>query len=131
MDANETSEAILNLVRKSNLNFNIIESPFSVTITIKKSFIKNKNGTFRKSGVDKWPSENDPWNPPCSKASVHPRITASVPSLNSSSVNNIKNDMINSSESQIQQPNSSTFDQDAINSNNLLPVTIQLRRSML
>ena len=120
MDANQTSEAILNLVRKSNLNFNIIESPFSVTITIKKSFIKNKNGTFRKSGVDKWTSENDLWNPPCSKTSVHPRITASVPSLNSSSVNYIKNDMIDSSESQIQQPNSSPFIQkDAINSDHL------------
>ena len=51
-NANITSKALLQLVKKSNLNFNIIESPFSVTITIKKSFIKNKDGTLRSSGLD-------------------------------------------------------------------------------
>ena len=111
MDANQTSEVILNLVRKSNLNFNIIESPFSVTITLKKSFIKNKNGTFRKSGVDNHTSENDPWNPTSIKASVHPSITASVASLDSSIIKSIKNDMIDSSESQVKQPKFSHFNQ--------------------
>ena len=52
MDANQTSEAVLNLVRKSNLNFKIEESPFTLTITLRKSFIKNKNGTVRRSGLE-------------------------------------------------------------------------------
>ena len=52
MDANQTSELILSNIKMSNLNFNIMESPFSLTITIKKSFIKNKDGTLRKSGFE-------------------------------------------------------------------------------
>ena len=52
MDANQTSEAVLNLIRKSNLNFKIEESPFTLTITIRKSFIKNKNGNIRSSGFE-------------------------------------------------------------------------------
>ena len=52
MDANETSVTLLNIIRKSNLNFSIVESPFSLSITIKKSFIKNKNGSPRSSGFD-------------------------------------------------------------------------------
>ena len=52
MDANQTSELLLSYIRKSNLNFNIVESPFSLTVTIKKSFIKNKNGSLRHSGLD-------------------------------------------------------------------------------
>lgn len=123
MDANQTSEVILNLVRKSNLNFNIIESPFSVTITLKKSFIKNKNGTFRKSGVDNHTSENDPWNPPSIKASVHPSITASVASLDSSIVKSIKNNMIDSSESQVKQPKFSHFNQQNTTDSRYLPLS--------
>jgi hypothetical protein len=52
MDANQTSEILLNLIRRSNLNFNIIEFPFSLTVTVKKSFIKNKNGSLRTSGFE-------------------------------------------------------------------------------
>jgi hypothetical protein len=48
MDANQTSELLLSCIRKSNLNFNISESPFSLTVTRKKSFIKNKDGTVRR-----------------------------------------------------------------------------------
>ena len=47
MDASQRSDLILSLIRKSNLNFSLTESPFSVSILIKKSFIKNKDGSFR------------------------------------------------------------------------------------
>ena len=52
MDAKETCESVLSYIRKSNLNWNIVESPFSVTITLRKSFIKNKDGSLLKSGLD-------------------------------------------------------------------------------
>ena len=52
MDPNQTCEVILNNIRRSNLNFSIIESPFTLTVTIKKSFIKNKDGKLRASGLD-------------------------------------------------------------------------------
>lgn len=42
MDANSTCEELLSLVKKSGLNFSIQESPFSVAISIRKSFIKMK-----------------------------------------------------------------------------------------
>ena len=49
MDAYQAFEIILNCVRNSNLNFLVTESPFSASITIKKSFIKEKNGSTRAS----------------------------------------------------------------------------------
>ena len=57
MDANLTCEQILKYIKLSNLNFNIVESPFSATITIKKTFIKNKDGTSRISGLDISPNQ--------------------------------------------------------------------------
>ena len=51
MDANQTCEDILKYIKLSNLNFNIVESPFSATITLKKTFIENKDGTSRLSGI--------------------------------------------------------------------------------
>ena len=42
----------MNLISKSNLNFKIEESPFTLTITIRKSFITNKNGTHQRSGLE-------------------------------------------------------------------------------
>ena len=48
MDANQTCELVLSCIRKSNLNFNIVES---LIVTIKKSFIKNKDGSFRRSDL--------------------------------------------------------------------------------
>ena len=51
MDAKETCETVLSYIKKSNLNWNIVESPFSVTVTIRKSFIKNKNGSSLGSGL--------------------------------------------------------------------------------
>ena len=52
MDANQTSDLVLSFIKRSNLNFNIVESPFSLSIPIKKTFIKNKDGTMRKSGLN-------------------------------------------------------------------------------
>ena len=44
MNPSETCDVLLSYVKKSNLNFHISESPFSVTINIKKSFITTKYG---------------------------------------------------------------------------------------
>ena len=51
MDANQTCDILLSLVKKSNLNFSLSESPFSVSLTIKKTFIKDKNGAPRVSNI--------------------------------------------------------------------------------
>ena len=51
MDSIQTCDLLLNLVKNSNLNFSLTESPFSVTINIKKSFIKDKNGIVRVSNI--------------------------------------------------------------------------------
>ena len=51
MDANQTCDILINLVKKSNLNFSLSESPFSVSVTIKKTFIKDKNGVSRVSNI--------------------------------------------------------------------------------
>ena len=53
MDADQTCELIISFVRKSNLNFSLIETPFSVSIEIKKAFIKNKNGLPRASKLSR------------------------------------------------------------------------------
>ena len=47
MDPSVTCDLLLSHVKKSNLNYNLSESPFSVTINIKKTFIKEKNGALR------------------------------------------------------------------------------------
>ena len=44
MNANQVADLILSSVKKSNLNFHIQESPFSLLINLRKTFIKNKNG---------------------------------------------------------------------------------------
>ena len=43
MDANSICEKILSCVKGSNLNYSLKESPFSVLISLRKSFIKYKN----------------------------------------------------------------------------------------
>ena len=53
MDAYQTCDSILKVIKNSNLNFCLTESPFSVTITLKKSFIKNHDGTMRSSGISR------------------------------------------------------------------------------
>ena len=44
MDANSSVDMIVSSVKKSNLNFYLQESPFSLIINLRKSFIKNING---------------------------------------------------------------------------------------
>ena len=51
MDPIQTCELLLSSLKQSNLNFHLIESPFSVKIEIKKSFIRNQNGAIRSSGL--------------------------------------------------------------------------------
>ena len=51
MDPNQTCEFILNQIKTSNLNYTLTETPFAVTLNIKKSFIKEKSGSVRSSGV--------------------------------------------------------------------------------
>ena len=43
MDANEISDKILSYVKCSNLNYSLTESPFSILLSIRKSFIKYKS----------------------------------------------------------------------------------------
>jgi hypothetical protein len=52
MDASQTSDLILSIIKKSNLNFSLSESPFSVTIQVKKTFIRDRDGSIRSSGID-------------------------------------------------------------------------------
>ena len=52
MDAKQTCEHLLSYIKKSNLNWSIIESPFTVTVTLKKSFIRNKDGSFCELGLE-------------------------------------------------------------------------------
>ena len=44
LDANDAVDDIIHSVKKSHLNFYIQESPFSLLINLRKTFIKNKNG---------------------------------------------------------------------------------------
>ena len=48
MDPSVTCDQLLSHVKKSNQNYNLTESPFSVTISIKKSFVKEKSGALVK-----------------------------------------------------------------------------------
>ena len=49
MDPFQTCERLLSHVKCSNLNFSLSESPFSVSLSIRKSFVKDKNGVDRRS----------------------------------------------------------------------------------
>ena len=51
MDASRTCEALLSDLKTSNLNYSLRESPFGVQIEIKKSFIVEKDGSVRSSGI--------------------------------------------------------------------------------
>ena len=69
MDAIQTSELLLTLIRESNLNFSIIESPFSLSVNLKKTYIRDKNGVPRRSGLEnltlaakKQQTISFPWN---------------------------------------------------------------------
>ena len=80
MDAYQTFELVLSCVKNSNLNFLLSESPFSASITIRKSFIKNKNGCAR-----------------------HPNISASSPQEQVIEENKMLNNEVNSLKDTIKQ----------------------------
>ena len=44
MDASQTCDSILSQIKQSNLNYSLTESPFSCQVSIKKTFITDKNG---------------------------------------------------------------------------------------
>ena len=46
MDPIKTCDRLLNCIKNSNLNFHLIETPFSLSISVRKSFIKDKNGVL-------------------------------------------------------------------------------------
>ena len=51
MDASQTCDILLSHLKMSNLNWNLVESPFSVTISVKKSFDKDRFGHPQSSGL--------------------------------------------------------------------------------
>ena len=55
MDPNQTCDLLLSYLKKSNLNFSLSESPFAATIYLKKSFIVDKHGVSRTSGITEQP----------------------------------------------------------------------------
>ena len=46
MDAFKICDLLLSHVKSSNLNYSLQESPFSIHLSIKKSFIKDRNGDY-------------------------------------------------------------------------------------
>ena len=46
MDAFQISDLLVSHVKSSNLNYSLQESPFSIHLSIRKSFIKNQNGDY-------------------------------------------------------------------------------------
>ena len=44
MDANEMCDNIITEIKRSHLNYTLEETPFSVRLSIRKSFLKGKNG---------------------------------------------------------------------------------------
>ena len=57
MDPFQTCDLLLSLVKNSNLNFSLSESPFSVSLSIKKSFIRKANGILRASNICEFSSQ--------------------------------------------------------------------------
>ena len=51
MDPVKVCDLVLSYLKQSNLNFYVVESPFSVSIEIRKTFIRDKSGTYRTSGL--------------------------------------------------------------------------------
>ena len=47
MDPVRTCDVLLSYLKLSNLNFHLTESPFSASIEIRKTFVKDKNGFYR------------------------------------------------------------------------------------
>ena len=51
MDAHNAADVIVNSVKRSNLNFYIQESPFSLLINLRKTFVKTKTGASPSSDI--------------------------------------------------------------------------------
>ena len=51
MNPNQTCEVLLSQIKNSNLNFNLSETPFSASVCIRKSFIRDLNGTIRAANI--------------------------------------------------------------------------------
>ena len=51
MDPVRTCDVLLSYLKRSNLNFHLTESPFSASIEIRKTFVKDKNGVYRTSNL--------------------------------------------------------------------------------
>ena len=58
MDASKTSDLLITYVKKSNLNFSLNESPFAISISIKKTFVKDKNGMPRHSQLSEFEQQD-------------------------------------------------------------------------
>ena len=58
MDPIQTCDLLLTYVKNSNLNFSLKESPFSVFLSIKKTFVKDRNGSVRFSKICQQSDEN-------------------------------------------------------------------------
>ena len=59
MDPFQTCDVLISLLKNSNLNFSLTESPFSASINLKKSFIKETNGTLRTSNLCEFLSQDN------------------------------------------------------------------------
>ena len=58
MDASQVADLIVSSVKKSKLNFHIQESPFSLFINLRKTFIKDTNGNSLQPLGDIFGNEN-------------------------------------------------------------------------
>ena len=47
LDPSQICENVLSYIKKSNLNFFLSETPFSLTLNLKKAFLKDKNGILQ------------------------------------------------------------------------------------
>ena len=56
----ETCARLINFIKKSKLNFSLLESPFAVSISVKKSFIKDRTGTTKFPLINDLPHHNTP-----------------------------------------------------------------------
>ena len=58
MEASKTCDLLITYVKKSNLNFCLNESPFAISISIKKTFVKDKNGISRNSKLSQFEQQD-------------------------------------------------------------------------
>ena len=51
MNPDQTCELLLSQIRNSNLNFSLSETPFSASLCIRKTFVKDLNGVVRAANI--------------------------------------------------------------------------------